>query len=204
VADDDASFLSRWARRKAAVREGAVLPEPAPAVAPPPAMPPPLPAAVAHVEPAAAPKVEPPPPTLEDVAGLTSESDFTRFVARGVEPDVKNAALKKLFADPQFNVMDGLDIYIDDYGKPDPIPAHWLKQMVQSKALGLFDDEPETQAETEADAAKRDAAPSPLTAEPPASEAKRHEDTDLQLQPDDDAGRTGPEPGVEQDPGRDH
>jgi hypothetical protein len=33
---------------------------------------------------------------------------------------VRNAALKKLFTDPHFNVMDGLDVYIDDYGKPDP------------------------------------------------------------------------------------
>ena len=30
--------------------------------------------------------------------------------------------MKKLFSDPHFNVMDGLDTYIDDYGKPDPIP----------------------------------------------------------------------------------
>jgi hypothetical protein len=39
-----------------------------------------------------------------------------------VAPEVKNAAFKKLFADPHFNVMDGLDIYIDDYSKPDPLP----------------------------------------------------------------------------------
>jgi hypothetical protein len=31
---------------------------------------------------------------------------------------VKNAAMKKLFADPHFNVMDRLDIYIDDYSSP--------------------------------------------------------------------------------------
>ena len=30
--------------------------------------------------------------------------------------------MKKLFSDPHFNVMDGLDTYIDDYGKPDPLP----------------------------------------------------------------------------------
>ena len=64
---------------------------------------------------------EVPPPTLEDVKALTAESDFSRFVARGVTPDVKNAAMKKLFADPRYNVMDGLDVYIDDYSQPKPI-----------------------------------------------------------------------------------
>jgi hypothetical protein len=40
--------------------------------------------------------------------------------------------------------MDGLDTYIDDYGKPDPLPAGMLRQMVQSQLLGLFDDEKKT------------------------------------------------------------
>ena len=43
--------------------------------------------------------------------------------------DVRNAAMKKLFADPHFNVMDGLDIYIGDYTQPDPLPEGMLAQM---------------------------------------------------------------------------
>ena len=75
-------------------------------------------AAAAHRHaPAAAP-----PPTLDDVAVLTRESDYSRFVAPDVDGGVSNAALKKLFSDPHFNVMDGLDTYIDDYSKPDPLP----------------------------------------------------------------------------------
>ncbi|HEX8477639.1 MAG TPA: DUF3306 domain-containing protein, partial [Telluria sp.] len=35
-------------------------------------------------------------------------------------------ALKKLFADPNFAVMDGLDIYIDDYTKPSPLTGAML------------------------------------------------------------------------------
>jgi hypothetical protein len=80
---------------------------------------------------------------------------------------VKNAALKKLFADPQFNVMDGLDTYIDDYGKPDPLPERMLRQMVQARFLGLF-------------ATKKKH-----------SRGERRgpdEDADLRLQPDDAAG----------------
>jgi hypothetical protein len=46
--------------------------------------------------------------------------------------------MKKMFSDPHFNVMDGLDIYIDDYTKPDPIPMEMLKRMAQSDMLGIF------------------------------------------------------------------
>jgi len=34
--------------------------------------------------------------------------------------------------------MDGLDIYIDDYSKPDPLPAGMLQRMAQSQMLKLF------------------------------------------------------------------
>jgi hypothetical protein len=173
--------------------------------------------------PAAAPPA-PPPPTMEDVARLTNDSDYSRFVGRGVDPGVKNAALHKLFADPHFNVMDGLDIYIDDYGRPDPLPAGMLEKMVQSEALGLFTRTPEP-ADTPSDAPS-DTAPHPASeasaavpadvptdtpADPPRplSEARAHEDPDLRLQPHDAAGTAEPPgpgghgaAGPEQDPGR--
>lgn len=75
------------------------------------------------------------PPTLDDVAQLTSDSDFKPFVARGVDENVRRSAMKKLFADPHFNVMDGLDIYIDDYTKPDPIPPEMLLALNHAQAL---------------------------------------------------------------------
>ncbi len=146
-ADGD-GFLARWSRRKVQVRQGEAAPEPAPVVAPTvpavtsePGLPKAAVAAPAVPPPQPATDARPPAPTLDDVAQLSRTSDFRRFVAADVDPGVKNAALKKLFADPHFNVMDGLDTYIDDYGKPDPIPAAMLRQMVQSKALGLFADE---------------------------------------------------------------
>lgn len=55
-----------------------------------------------------------------------------------VDPAVQQAAMKKMFSDPHFNVMDGLDIYIDDYSKPDPIPMEMLKRMAQSDMLNIF------------------------------------------------------------------
>src|SRR5437868_3852319 len=133
-------FFDRWSRRKQQVRAGEVPPEPVvrtedealePA-APPGPSPSVLPAAQA-----------PPPLTLADVQALDIDSDFKPFVAEGVAPEVKNAAFRKLFADPHFNVMDGLDTYIDDYAKPSPLPDSVLRQMASAKFLKLFEEEPE-------------------------------------------------------------
>jgi hypothetical protein len=64
------------------------------------------------------------------------------FMRSGVDPGLRLSALKKLFTDPRFNVMDGLDIYIDDYSKPDPMPLAWLRRLDQSRILGLSGEEP--------------------------------------------------------------
>ena len=48
---------------------------------------------------------------------------------------VRRAALKKLFSDPHFNVMDGLDVYIDDYSKTEPIPAAMLAGLRQAQNI---------------------------------------------------------------------
>ena len=140
-------FLGRWSRRKQEVREGKPVQDPAPPVpqAPVPAgvnAPAPLAA-----QPAAAPvppePAAPPLPTLQDAQSLSMDSDFKPFASRAVAPEVRNAAMKKLFTDPHFNVMDGLDIYIDDYTQPDPLPAAMLKQMASAQFMGLVEEEPE-------------------------------------------------------------
>ncbi len=79
------------------------------------------------------------PATLDDVERIDRFApDFSAFMKPGVDPAVQQAAMKKMFSDPHFNVMDGLDIYIDDYSKPDPIPLEMLKRMVQSDMLNIF------------------------------------------------------------------
>ncbi|HYC35155.1 MAG TPA: DUF3306 domain-containing protein [Usitatibacter sp.] len=134
------NFLSRWSRRKLAERRG----EPEPGAAPPPAMPiaatAPGDAPVAAEHPAAAA------PALPPLESLTPESDFTPFMHSGVDPGVRGQALKTLFQDPRFNVMDGLDVYIDDYSKPDPLPDGWLEKMTQVARLGEYRD-PEEKAQ---------------------------------------------------------
>ncbi len=77
---------------------------------------------------------------LPDIASLNMASDFKPFMQANVSAESRNAALKKLFADPSFNVMDGLDTYVADYSQPDPIPAEMLKELLKSKAFCLFDD----------------------------------------------------------------
>ncbi|WP_104657141.1 DUF3306 domain-containing protein [Ralstonia insidiosa] len=131
---NDESFLSRWSRRKTAERRGEPEPE-----AVPPAEVVSAPAVVQEPAPSEPVSDAPPPLTLEDAAKLTPADDFAPFVARGVDEVVKRAALKKLFADPHFNVMDGLDTYIDDYSQPDPIPPEMLRELRHTAELRLFE-----------------------------------------------------------------
>jgi hypothetical protein len=89
----------------------------------------------------------PPPMTLEDVEKIDRFApDFSAFMKPGVDPAVQQAALKKMFTDPHFNVMDGLDIYIDDYSKPDPLTPGMLERMAQSDMLNLFRKKPDAVA----------------------------------------------------------
>lgn len=72
-------------------------------------------------------------PTMEDAMHLTPDSDYSAFVARGVDKAVRRLALKKLFADPHFNQVDGLDIYMGDYNRADPLPASMLAALRQAR-----------------------------------------------------------------------
>ena len=193
-------FLSRWSRRKVDVREGRPLDEPKPGLEAASGKPAPMAAQLAVPESAASQEATPvPSPTLVDAQQLTPESDFKGFMARGVAPEVKNAAMKKLFADPHFNVMDRMDVYIDDYGLPDPLPMAMLRQMSSAKTLNLFDDEQvasndfnmgdkpeieETKVMAQSVPAENNSNTEPTT----------HDHADLRLQPDPTVRPQGTEP----------
>ena len=108
----DEPFLDRWSRRKVEARR-----EPPPAVREPD---------VPH---------KGPPPELPPVEKLTFDSDYQTFFHPKVNEDTRRAALKKLFSDPRFNVMDGLDVYIDDYSKTEPIPPEMLAGLRQAQNI---------------------------------------------------------------------
>jgi hypothetical protein len=67
---------------------------------------------------------------LPSIDSLTFDSDYSQFMKPGVDESLRQGALKKLLRDPHFNVMDGLDVYIDDYTKPSPLDADTAKAMV--------------------------------------------------------------------------
>lgn len=191
-------FFDRWSRRKQQARSGEVLDEPQ---KPPTEL-------EAADRPVAAPAVEPeitgsqlpaeaveaPPLTLDDVKALRIDSDFRPFVAQSVAPEVRNAAFRKLFSDPHFNVMDGLDTYIDDYSKPSPLPEGALRQMASAKFLKLVGEDPlhpeETPKGDGLDAVAKSGHSGDLPCPPvadaqPASQKTDDHDADLRLQPDD-------------------
>jgi hypothetical protein len=169
----DENFLSRWSRRKLAARElpGTVEDEPVEAQAPPPAQP------EAPSEPIPLPPVE----------SLTPESDFTPFMQAAVDPGLKRQALKKLFGDPRFNAMDGLDVYIDDYTKSLPIPEGWLEKMEQVRHLGAFKREEERKAEEQA---------SPAAGQVAALDEKVSEEQPVVTVPSDTSSEEVPAPPV--------
>lgn len=151
IVDDKEPFLSRWSRRKLEATEH-----------PPGALPAGLPVAASATPPARASEAAVPEPPQ----GISSA--YREFFDPKVDEKLRQTALKKLFGDPHFNVMDGLDTYIDDYSKPDPIPEAMLRQLNQAKELFLFDDENKKSegagAETPAASAEAAAASPPETA----------------------------------------
>ena len=94
------------------------------------------------------------PVQLPPIDSLTFDSDFKAFMRSKVEDTVKRAALKKLFADPRFNVMDGLDTYIDDYTKSEPISQELLARIEQVREQLLAPPPPKEEAELPRQAAE--------------------------------------------------
>jgi uncharacterized phiE125 gp8 family phage protein len=142
------TFLQRWARRKhaasrdsAAAREAApareipVREQPLPALGQSPARVQPLAPAPAPAEPSTANNAAPaePPAPLPPIESLTFDSDFSAFLAPHVPEELKRQALKKLLHDPRFNVMDGLDVYIDDYSTPSPLAPELMPGLAQAQ-----------------------------------------------------------------------
>jgi hypothetical protein len=145
MSESEGGFFSRWSQRKQAVKLGLAEEDKIPDQTADKTLAkiqPPVPtssAPLAKVNSNSAEKTDEPPqlPTLADVEKLTPQSDFSSFMTQGVTPEVRNAAMKKLFTDPHYNVMDGLDIYIGDYNTPDPMPEGMLAKMVGAQFLGL-------------------------------------------------------------------
>lgn len=116
----DEPFLSRWARLKQESREHP--PEAAPPQAAPATTDPAGEQAVevgdgAQAEvPAQEPAVELPP-----LESLTEESDFGPFMQVGVDPELRRQALRKMFRNSKYAVVDPLDPYRADFAAFTPL-----------------------------------------------------------------------------------
>jgi len=167
-----------------------------------------------------------PAPTLDDVQALKSGDSFARFVAGDVASDVRNAAMKKLFADPHYKVIDGMDIYLDDYNRLGSLDVATVRQMVSGKFLNLFgqdlppadvpgappigEDAHTATPPSVAQCADEPVLPGtpvalPIEPVPPTAtvdllEITAHDDLDLRLQPDHAARRARLEREPERDP----
>lgn len=126
-------FLSRWSRRKQRAREQPVEQTPV----------------------AVTPANQETLPVLPPLEGLNMDSDFRGFLNPKVDESLRRAALNKLFHEPHFNVMDGLDTYIDDYSISDPIPEAMLKTMKQAQDIIVAGQERREQAAKQEEAERQ-------------------------------------------------
>lgn len=176
----DEPFLSRWSRRKLEAKQDTPA---APPAAEPEAAAPAAPSAAAPQAPAAD-------------AQPGKGPEYREFFDPRVDEKLRRRALKKLFSQPQFNVMDGLDTYIDDYSKPDPIPEAMLRRLNQAQALCMFDDEEKEGAA----AAGVDAGTAEMAAAAPGSEASAQADVTVPVAAATDPDGAGS--AVASDPGQ--
>jgi hypothetical protein len=122
-------FLDRWSRVKREVKGGAVPPG------------------------TVATNAAPEPPSLErlaeEIAQKGMDADFSAFMQQGVDAGVRRTAIQQLFKQPAFNVMDGLDVYIENFNLYEALPASELPGIAHARAL-LFPELEQTETAEEA------------------------------------------------------
>ncbi len=72
---------------------------------------------------------------LPEMSSISLAEDFTPFMQAKVPQALRQQALKALFKEPHFNVMDGLDTYIDDYTVFEPIPPEVMSTLSSWKTI---------------------------------------------------------------------
>ena len=72
---------------------------------------------------------------LPQLSSISLVEDFTPFMQAKVPQVLRQQALKALFKEPHFNVMDGLDTYIDDYTVFEPITPEVMATLSSWKTI---------------------------------------------------------------------
>ena len=123
--------------------------------------------------PVASEKNEQPAAPLPPVENLTPESDFRPFMNPKADPAARRDALKKLFADPHYNVADAFEAYSEDYTRSDPIPEKMLKAINRARDLAVKGPEQVAEEERLAEQARlEEESATAARAEPPLPEPK--------------------------------
>lgn len=107
-------------------------------------------------------------PELPGLDTLGPDSDFSAFMHPKVDPLLRRAALATLFRSPQYQAMDGLDVYIDDYSNPEVLAPAVAAGLRHARAL-LNRDDSDSDADANGEAPAASGA-SPLPAQHAASE----------------------------------
>jgi hypothetical protein len=180
--DGGESLYGRWSRRKQRQRAGLPVSEPEPAAG-----------ADSAPAPRSEPRVGEPPPEAQpeltdddmpDLDTLGEDDDYSPFLSPGVSEKLRAKALRKLFMSSQFNVLDGLNDYDDDFTTFEPLgdiitsdmrhrmemEAEKAKARAEEEARALMDaDAPQERAAEEPLAESAgDASPeNPVTEDPP-------------------------------------
>lgn len=71
-----------------------------------------------------------------------SDESLSALFQPGVTRDIRQQVLRGLFMTDHYRVMDGLDVYVDDYSKPELLAAEMLDKIDHARGL-LKLDEPE-------------------------------------------------------------
>jgi Protein of unknown function (DUF3306) len=149
---DSEPFLSRWSRLKREREDAEQVPAP-----------------VADLSadaptPSTAQAADAPLPELPPIDELTPESDFRPFMDPRVPEALRRVALKKLYADPHFNVQDMLDDFAEDYTLLEKLPAGMAGKLAHARRTLLGRDEAdriEAEEKHATEKAAADAAPRP-------------------------------------------
>lgn len=74
-------------------------------------------------------------PTEADIEAVINGGEIRSFMNPQVSGDLRNKAFKALFSQPQFNQMDFMDVYVDDYSVSAPLTSAMIDMMALGKQL---------------------------------------------------------------------
>lgn len=101
-----------------------------------------------------------PPPSLLQPAGVADSTGSDESLGVLFQPevtrDIRQQALRNLFMIDHYRATDGLDVYVDDYSRPELLPAEMLDRIGHARGL-IKPDEPAPEPAAGESAAEVDA-----------------------------------------------